>query len=329
MRYLRMRFVVYGAGAVGGVVGGQLHRVGHEVTLVARGPHFEAIRDHGLLLETPLERVRLEIPATDDITNIEFAPDTVVLLTMKTQDTQLALAALRNVASADTPLVCIQNGVDNEEFASRAFLNVYGVPVMCPCLYVDPGAVRAYCAPTTGILDIGRYPEGVDPTAQAVADALSSATFVSEVRSDIMRWKYRKLIRNLRNGVEAIFGKGAADADIRGLITAEGEQVLKEAGIDAVSEAEDEARRGDLLSPGHIDGGPRPGGSVWQSITRRVGTVEVDHIGGRIVALGQVYGVPTPVNSLVQSLVGEMAREGRQPGTLSPDDFFALLAERS
>jgi ketopantoate reductase len=49
-----MRFVVYAAGAIGGVVGAQLHRAGNDVTLVARGPHYEAIRDRGLVLETPL-----------------------------------------------------------------------------------------------------------------------------------------------------------------------------------------------------------------------------------------------------------------------------------
>ena len=329
MRYSRMRFVVYGAGAVGGVVGGQLHRAGYEVTLVARGSHFEAIRDKGLLLETPEERVRVEIAVTDDISKAEFNPETVVLLTMKTQDTEMALAALRGVAGAETPIVCIQNGVENERLAGRLFSNVYGIPVMCPCLFVEPGIVQAYSAPTTGILDIGRYREGVDDTAIGVADAFGRATFVSEPRRDIMRWKYRKLIRNLRNGVEALFGKGAEDEDIRALITAEGERVLQAAGIDIVSEAEDETRRGTLLTPGHIDGAPRPGGSVWQSITRRVGTVEVDYLSGHIVSLGRTHGVPTPVNSLVQSLVAEMAREHRQPGSHTPDDFFALLAERS
>ncbi|MDX2465986.1 MAG: 2-dehydropantoate 2-reductase [Acidimicrobiia bacterium] len=322
-----MKFVVYGAGAVGGVVGAQLHRAGHDVTLVARGAHYEAIRDNGLVLETPDERVQLKIPVTDDISSVEFSPDTVVLLTMKTQDTKMALAALQKVAGADTPIVCIQNGVENERLASGLFANVYGIPVMCPCLFVDPGVVQAYSAPLTGILDIGRYPEGDDATAADIAGAFSSATFISEPRPDIMRWKYRKLIRNLRNAVEALFGQDAEDVDIRQLVTTEGERVLAASGIDTISEAEDDARRGSLLTPGQINGATRPGGSVWQSITRQVGTVETDYLSGEIVRLGQTHGVATPVNGLIQRLVTEMAAEGRPPGSLTPDDFFSLLAE--
>src|SRR3954452_23212479 len=48
-----MRFVVYGAGAIGGVVGGRLAQAGHEVVLIARGDHHDAIRDEGLRLVVP------------------------------------------------------------------------------------------------------------------------------------------------------------------------------------------------------------------------------------------------------------------------------------
>ncbi len=68
-----MRFIVYGAGAVGGVVGAQLHRAGHDVTLVARGSHYEAIRDGGLVFESPVERVRLDIPILNQTFGFDFA----------------------------------------------------------------------------------------------------------------------------------------------------------------------------------------------------------------------------------------------------------------
>ena len=50
-----MRFVVLGAGAIGGVVGGRLAEHGHDVVLIARGAHYEAIRDNGLRIESPDE----------------------------------------------------------------------------------------------------------------------------------------------------------------------------------------------------------------------------------------------------------------------------------
>lgn len=321
-----MRFVVYGAGAVGGVVGAQLHRAGHEVTLVARGAHCEAIRDHGLTFESPAERVQLEIPAVVDIAAAGVDSNTVVLLTVKTQDTASCMEALRRVAGPNTPIVCVQNGVESERIALRHFSNVYGIPVMCPCLFLEPGAVRAYAAPVTGILDIGRYPSGSDETAENIAAAFNSATFVSEVRPDIMRWKYRKLVRNLRNGVEAVCGRPAARGRIGEMTAAEAEHVLDVAGIDVAPLAEDEERRGTILQTGPVDGEPRPGGSVWQSLARGVGTVETDYLSGHIVLLGRMHGVPTPINSLLQRLAADMAASGASPATLTEDDFLAMLA---
>ena len=54
-----MRFVIFGAGAIGGVVGARLSEAGFEVALIARGQHLEAIREHGLTLETPVARTVL------------------------------------------------------------------------------------------------------------------------------------------------------------------------------------------------------------------------------------------------------------------------------
>ena len=64
------------------------------------------------------------------------------------------------------------------------------------------------CFPTPGILDIGRVPDGVDETAEAIAADLRSAGFESVPRPDIMAWKHRKLLMNLGNGVDAAFAAG-------------------------------------------------------------------------------------------------------------------------
>src|SRR5690606_18048315 len=78
--------------------------------------------------------------------------------------------------------------------------------VVCPASHLEPGVVAAHSAPVTGILDLGRYPSSVDDTARALATALQGATFSSEAVPDIMRWKYRKLIVNLGNAVDAVCG---------------------------------------------------------------------------------------------------------------------------
>ena len=93
-----MRFVVFGAGAIGGVVGARLHQADEEVLLIARGAHYEAIASGGLRLETPEENVVLEIPVVEDPLAISWREDDVVLLATKTQDTAGALGARAEVA---------------------------------------------------------------------------------------------------------------------------------------------------------------------------------------------------------------------------------------
>jgi 2-dehydropantoate 2-reductase len=75
-----MRWVVLGAGAVGGVIGGHLHLAGLPVTLVARGAHLAAIREGGLRLDTGGGMHRIVAPATDTAAEVEWTDDTVVLL---------------------------------------------------------------------------------------------------------------------------------------------------------------------------------------------------------------------------------------------------------
>ena len=182
-----MRFVVFGAGAVGGVVGGRLAEHAHDVVLIARGTHYEAIRAAGLLIESPEAVTRVDVPVVQHPAQIQWTADDVVLLAMKTQDTLPALSDLRVAAPPEVPIVCLQNGVENERLASRWFANVYGVCVMCPTAHLTPGVVQAWSAPTTGILDIGRYPAGVDAVSAAIAAAFCASTFCAAARADIMR----------------------------------------------------------------------------------------------------------------------------------------------
>ena len=134
-----MRYVIYGAGAIGGVVGARLHQAGHEVALIARGAHLEAIERDGLTLTTPAEQVTLRIPAASDPAQLAVGEtDDVVLLAVKSQDTAGALQTLRAAGAGDVPIVCLQNGVENERVCARLFGDVYGAVVMAPADHLRP-----------------------------------------------------------------------------------------------------------------------------------------------------------------------------------------------
>ena len=71
-----MRFVVYGAGAIGGVIGARLFQSGHDVALIARGAHYDAIRDHGLRIQSPADDATLPIPVVDHPVAARRSPPT-------------------------------------------------------------------------------------------------------------------------------------------------------------------------------------------------------------------------------------------------------------
>ena len=205
-----MRYVVYGAGAVGGTIGGRLFQHGHDVALIARGPHRQAIHGRGLELRSPEGTITLPIPVVEDPRALDPGPDDVVVLAVKSQDTAAALEALgRATTSQRRPaVVCAQNGVENERRALRGFAGVYGMAVLLPAAHLEPGIVEAYGVPYGGVLDLGRAPEGVDDRAHAIATHLEDAGFRSCAQPHIMRYKYAKLIRNLGNALEAACGPG-------------------------------------------------------------------------------------------------------------------------
>lgn len=318
-----MRFVVFGAGAIGGVLGGRLALAGHQVVLIARGAHRDRIRADGLRIEDPSGVVEVPVPAVGSAGAVDWRPGDVVLLAVKANDTIGAVGELSGLVDPATPLVCVQNGVANEPTALRLLRNVYGVCVMMPAGYLSPGVVQVYSTPVGGILDVGRYPGGIDDTTRALADSFTGAGFVSQPRTDIIRWKYRKLLSNLGNSARATTRDDAAQHELIDRLNAEGAACLAAAGIDAVSAAEDRARRGDILHVTRF--GERPtGSSSWQSLQRATGSIETDYLNGEIVLLGRLHGVPTPANELLQR-VANQAAAGEPPQARAAANLLAKL----
>jgi 2-dehydropantoate 2-reductase len=315
-----MRFVVIGAGAIGGAVGGRLFEQGFDVTLVARGEHGRALQSAGLVLESPEGTATLAIPTVVDPAEALWDGDPVVLLAVKGQHTDHVLAQL-GAAPDTTPVVCMQNGVENERRVLRHFPNTYGMCVMCPATQLRPGVVQVHSAPVSGLLDLGRFPSGVDERAQAIADALATTTFQSVARDDIMRWKYRKLLMNLANAVEALSGPGGRFGPLARAAQREGKAALAAAGIDVASSEEDRARRGDYLQMAPTASGEWRGGSSWQSLARGAGSIEAEFLNGEIVLMGALHGVPTPVNALLQRLACRAATEGAAAGSWSIEEL--------
>jgi 2-dehydropantoate 2-reductase len=332
-----MRYIIIGAGAVGGTIGGRLFDAGHEVVLVARGAHLDALRERGLRLELPERTLTLPVPVVDGPGALRARPDDVLVLAVKTQDTAAVLAQWdgygAGVAAGAGPagdgpaVVCAQNGVENERLALRHFAHVHAMCVWLPSSYLEPGVVQAPCAPLTGILHLGRFPSGADGTTRRIAADLTGSGFDAPVAQDVMAWKYAKLLANLGNSLEAVAGPIGDGPlyEVYARARAEGAAVLDAAGIAYVSEAEQSRVRGDRVEPQAAKGSARGGSSSWQSLTRGTGSIEADYLNGEIVLLGRRHGVPTPVNEALRRAANSFARAHRRPGSLAPEESAALF----
>jgi 2-dehydropantoate 2-reductase len=326
-----MRYIIYGAGGVGCIIGGKLFMNGSEVVLIGRGAHLEAIRRDGLKLQHPNPDMTetLSIKAVGHPSEIEFRDDDVVLLTTKSQDTAAALEDLRMAAGDSIPVICAQNGVENERMALRRFRNVYGMLVIMPANYTEPGVVDTTSWPMTGVLDLGRYPRGTDALSRAVAAEIATAGFNAEALPEIMRLKYSKLHQNMVNVIQALVPPDAEAGDITKQLRAECEAAFAAAGIDWAPTAEMLGRsRGGGGPPAGIGGGGWRGGSMWQSIARGAGNSEVDYINGEVVMLGRRHGVPTPANEVVQLYADRLARTRAAPGSVDIEELRADIRRR-
>jgi 2-dehydropantoate 2-reductase len=227
---------------------------------------------------------------------------------------------------------CVQNGVANERIALRRFADVYGVVVMLPAVFLEPGRVDAQGTPYSGLLDVGRYPYGADARAAAVAAAFAASGFVAQAVPDVMRWKRAKLLRNVGNAVEALCGHDLDNAELDQVseldrrARTEAEQCFTAAGLDWASDDEWVGRRGKQVEYAPVEGRDRPGGSTWQSLARGLPGQEADYLNGEIVLLGREHGVATPVNALLQRETARVARAGGRPGSSRPGDLLAALA---
>ncbi|MFD9433109.1 ketopantoate reductase family protein [Streptomyces sp. NPDC060002] len=334
-----MRYIIIGAGAIGGTVGGRLAEAGQEVVLVARGAHRAALTEGGLRLRVPQGELTYRLPVVDGPDALgTLRADDVLFLAVKTQDTEAALQVWGptpveggGTAAERLPLVCAQNGVESPRLALRRFRHVYGVCVWLPATHVEPGVVSAAGTPLTGILHLGRYPHGTDDTARRIAADLEKAHFEAPVVPDLSRWQYAKLLSNLGNALEAVSGPvGDPEAEaLYAKVRAEGEAVLHAAGIAWASTEEQQALRGDKVTLVPLDGSPRGGGSSWQSLSRGAGTIEADHLNGEIALLGRLHGVPTPLNELLQRLANQFARDRRAPGSLPLPELIRLADDRA
>ncbi len=319
-----MRYIIYGAGGIGSIMGGHLARTGHDVILIGRPGHVNAIKNRGLRLITPLETYVLQIPAVTGPEQIGLTADDVICLCMKGQDTESALQDLKKV-NENMPIFCFQNGVRNEEIAARYFSDVYGAMVRVGAVYITDGEVTARRDPP-GWYIIGRYPAGTDSLVDAVAGGLRGAGYLVRTSADVMPYKWGKLMANLGNAIGAVTGsEWGSQRSLYRAVFDEARTILEEAGIRWISQEQvgkdwpetSTSVRGQLTTEAQS--------STWQSLARRQGSVETEFLNGEIVRVAKSLGMEAPLNEKLVSITREMAANHNLPGTYTIDALSEML----
>lgn len=336
------RYLIIGAGAIGGGIGGRLAQAGTPTVLVARGDHLTALQRSGIRLRSPDADVRVPVRAVAGPTEIELTPDDVLVVTTKTHQASAALAAWADApvtggdgrvstAGEQLPILMALNGVASEEMALRYFRRVFGVCVWMPAVHLEPGEVIIRSTPTTGTFHVGRVPvEVAEPADTALLrrlqDDWTGAGLRVTLPDDVMPWKYRKLVSNIANAVEALVGSRDDIGPVVDAAQAEARRVLDAAGVVYTDDEEEKAARARSSPVRPVPGEPAElGGSTWQSLTRGTGNVESDYLNGEIVRLANRHRLAAPINTGLASLARRAAADGRRPGSVSAEDLALTL----
>jgi 2-dehydropantoate 2-reductase len=289
-----MKVAVVGAGAVGCYYGGMLARAGHDVTLIGRPRHVEAIERQGLRLETQTFDERIRVSASSEGSAVRSAQ--LVLLCVKSTDTESAAAAIKPHLAPDALVLSLQNGVENAD-RLRAILpqDVLAAVVYIGTEMAGPGHVKHH---GRGELIIER-----SRASDELAQALIAAGVPTDISDNVRGALWAKLILNCAyNALSAItqlpYGRLVKGPGITAVMR------------DVVDECLAVAKADDVTIPGDVDAAIRkiaetvPGqySSTAQDLARGKPS-EIDHLNGVIVRRGEALGVATPVNRLLHAIV--------------------------
>ncbi len=292
-----------GTGGVGGYFGGRLARSGVEVTFVARGPHLEALRTGGLIIESPAGDLHVpHVNVTDDTRHV--GPVDVVLFTVKLYDSDKAAALLPPLIGRDTVVVPLQNGVDSVELLSRAIgrSHVAGGTAHVSAVVAAPGRIRHTAM---DLMIFGELDGARSSRLEALADACRAAGFRGLLSETIDIDIWIKFVRlTAFSGMTAVtrlpFGAIRDDPELTAMWQAallEGLAVAKAKGIALPPGAFDEMTAGTLAMP------PQTKSSMLEDLERGR-RLELPWLSGAVVRLGRDVGIETPTHHFIATVLG-------------------------
>lgn len=306
-----MRIAMYGTGGVGGYFGAQLARAGEDVVFIARGAHLDAMRKHGLRVETPKGEIVIRpAQATDD--PVEVGPVDAVFVCTKTWQVPEAARAVRPLIGPETVVVPLQNGVE----AAAQLSSVLGPePVLgglCGTLSHVAGPGRIRSIGEMHFVKLGELDNRPSERAERLRQAFERAGVKVEIPADIQQALWGKFVLVVSfGGVGAVarapLGVVRSVPETRALL----ERCLHE--LVAVGRARGvglpDATVANTLA--FFDSMPAGATTSLQRDIAEGKPSELEAWTGAAVRLGREAGVPTPTHELIYHCLLPSERRAR------------------
>lgn len=295
-----MRFGVVGTGGVGGYFGGLLARAGLAVSFIARGAHLEALKAHGLTVdsvEPGAFNVR-DAMFTDD--PVEVGHCDAILYCVKTPSNDATIPFIEPMMGPESVVISLQNGVDNGELLAQK----YGEDrVMCGAAYVfstiaAPGKIHQTDGPCRVVL--GPLGGGASPRGEKIVEIMCEANVAAKFSADIRVELWNKFILICAvSGMTALTRRPLGEilshmgtARMAREVMREVYQLVLAIGIPLERDAD--AANYNLMTRQN----PSSKGSMCHDLEagRRL---EIDSLSGHVSRMGQLHDVATPLNDFI------------------------------
>ncbi|MFQ5637722.1 MAG: 2-dehydropantoate 2-reductase [bacterium] len=319
-----MKICIYGAGAIGGYLGAELALAGFDVTLIARGPHLEAMRKNGLTLLIGDEKKVADIACTDD--PVEAGPQDYVIFTLKAHSVSPIVDKIAPLLGPDTAVVTAQNGIlwwyfhklkgpwegrklENADPGGRIWNTLgperaIGCVVYPSCEIVQPGVVKHLHGKR---FMVGEPDGSKSERVVALSKALTAAGFKAPVRKRIRDDIWLKLWGNVSFNPVSVLTLATLEQ-----IT--GDEGARSVIRDIMLEAQAVAEKLDVKLAVDVDtriGWAADVGAHKTSMLQDLEKgrpMEIDALVGAVAEMGRLVGVPTPTIDVVLKLLRLRAR---------------------
>lgn len=308
-----MKILIYGAGAIGSVIGGFLSKSGEDVALLGRPQHMETIKTKGLSIQGIWGEHKvsnLKVFSTNSQLKEEIKePFDLIILTVKAYDTISALADIRNLAGVNTYVLSLQNGLGNVESISGAIgkEKTLGGRVIFGAEILSPANVKVTVSADDVVIGTisNKTPASI---ADEIAKTFTLAGIKTRTTDEIEKYIWGKVLYNASlNPLASILGitygellESEYTKDIMRRVVAEIYSMMQRKNIDLLQKTKEEYIKVLFNNLIPLTGSHKP--SMLADIERQKRT-EIDQLNGAILKMAKDIGISLPTNQTLYELI--------------------------